>query len=192
MTSASLRRWDELLANVAALIPVEQVQVLVDGDAGQPADFADRLTAWLTANGRPDSVITLAGTDSADPAGPAVPAGSVRDHRENAVVIWLRSAPRHGHHANGESSAEGEKRGASGEEYGEAAASIVIDLHDPDWPVIRRVARPRTAPATDGRHRMAADRVRRRDGPVLRRGDPPIGPSGSGDLVKEAERRLGR
>jgi len=40
------------------------------------------------------------------------------------VVIWLRTDPA-GHHSGGES-----------------GASIVVDLHDPAWPVIRRVAPP--------------------------------------------------
>jgi hypothetical protein len=47
-----------------------------------------------------------------------------RDAGSSDVVIWLRTAPaRHDHDLNGEDEAD-----------------IVIDMHNPDWPVIRRVS----------------------------------------------------
>jgi hypothetical protein len=50
--SASRQRWDELIANVASLIPAGSVSVLVDGEGEQPAIVAGRLAAALNASGR--------------------------------------------------------------------------------------------------------------------------------------------
>jgi len=128
MTGASRDRWREFLDNIAGLLPAGSTAVVIDGPGGQPEVVADRLAATLRAAGRP--CVRLAGA-SPRPAAPA--AGTVvladgpawRTARDWDVVIWLRADPAgHGHPG------------------GEAGASIVIDLHDPAWPVIRRVAAP--------------------------------------------------
>jgi ubiquinone/menaquinone biosynthesis C-methylase UbiE len=111
-------RWDELMANVASLIPAGSASVQVDGEGQQPAAVAGRLAATLNASGRPCFLPPAAGHRIVLADG----AGQERGRRRD-VVIWLRAA---GHGMRG----------------GEAEADIVIDLHDPDWPVIRRVAAP--------------------------------------------------
>ena len=129
ITATSRHRWHEFLDNLAGLLPAETVAVVIDGPGGQPEMVADRLAATLRAAGRPCS--RPAGT-APGPVGPA--AGTVvlavgtawRTARDWDVVIWLRTEPA-GH---------GRQLG------GEAGASIVIDLHDPAWPVIWRVAAP--------------------------------------------------
>jgi SAM-dependent methyltransferase len=135
-TTTSRRRWDELLANVASLIPAGPARVLLDGEGEQPAIIAGRLAAALNASGRPCFRLPAAGDGEGEgestsclPAGTVVVAdGSHREHsgehgRRWDVVIWLRADLHGGGHRNGA-----------------AGADIVVDLHDPDWPVIRRVA----------------------------------------------------
>ncbi len=131
MTGISHHRWDELLDNIASLLPAGAASVVVDGPGGQPGAVADRLAATLRAAGRPCSRLARttplaadADSDSGSAAGMVVLADGPdwRKARGWDVVIWLRTA---GHHPGGE-----------------AGASIVIDLHDPAWPVIRRVAAP--------------------------------------------------
>jgi ubiquinone/menaquinone biosynthesis C-methylase UbiE len=116
--AASRHRWDELMANVTSLIPAGTASVLVDGESEQPAVVAGRLAATLNASGRP--CFRLLGT------GHRIVLADEADRepgRRCDVVIWLRAT---GH----------------GMRSGEAEADIVIDLHDLDWPVIRRVAAP--------------------------------------------------
>ena len=132
MTGTSDRRWGELLDNIADLLPAGDASVVVDGSGGQTEAVADRLAATLRAAGRPCSRLA----DSTPPAGDAdaAPAGTVvladgpvwRTARDWDVVIWLRTDPASDHYYPG----------------GEVGASIVIDLNDPAWPVIRRVAAP--------------------------------------------------
>ncbi len=55
MTGISHRRWGELLANIASLLPAGAASVVVDGPGGQPEAVADRLAATLRAAGRPCS-----------------------------------------------------------------------------------------------------------------------------------------
>src|SRR5581483_9093044 len=57
------------------------------------------------------------------------PAGGARRRQAGRwdVVIWVRTPPGPGGHPDAD---------------GEAGADIVVDLHDPCWPVIRRVAAP--------------------------------------------------
>jgi SAM-dependent methyltransferase len=114
--SASSRRWSELLDGVVSLLPAGVSSVFVDGTAALPAFFAPRLAAALAASGRP---IRLG-------HGPRE-----GDWTEWDIVIWLRTVP-------GGDDDRQERR------QREARADIVIDLHDQDWPVIRRVA-PRLA-----------------------------------------------
>jgi SAM-dependent methyltransferase len=129
MTGASQQRWDELLRNLAGLLPAGSAYVLIDGegDGEQPAILAGRLAAALNADGR--SCFRLTGgfaARDADPAGTIkLGDGSRRGlARHWDVVIWLRSTA----------------RGREDSEDSENRADIVVDLHDPSWPVIRRVA----------------------------------------------------
>jgi len=132
-TGISHHRWDELLDNIASLLPAGVTSVVVDGPGGQPGAVADRLAATLRAAGRSCSRLArttppAADADS-DSAAETVVLADGPDWRKARgwdVVIWLRTDPSgHGHHPGGE-----------------VGASIVIDLHDPAWPVIRRVAAP--------------------------------------------------
>jgi SAM-dependent methyltransferase len=130
MTATSYQRWGELLDNIASLLPAGTASVVVDGPNGQPEAVADRLAATLRAAGRPCSRLAGATPPAAgtDPAGTVVLADGPdwRAARGWDVVIWLRTYPAsHRRHPDGE-----------------ADASIVIDLNDPAWPVIRRVAAP--------------------------------------------------
>jgi SAM-dependent methyltransferase len=136
MTPAPQRRWDEVLATLAALVPPGPAAVLVDGTGAHPALLADRLAAALRAGERPCT--RLAGTSRLEGAGPALvlAAGSgLRDSGPWDLVIWLRTPPDPGPGADGPG-ADGPGRD------GEAGADIVVDLHDPAWPVIRHVAAP--------------------------------------------------
>ena len=127
MTGTSHQRWDELLDNLAGLLPAGTASVVVDGPRGQADVVSGRLAATLRAAARPCSRLAGCATRAAEDAAPA--AGAIvladgpgwRTARDWDVVIWLRTGP---------------------DPDGDAGASIVIDLHDPAWPVIRRVAAP--------------------------------------------------
>lgn len=128
---ASRQRWSELLEGIAGLIPAGPASVLVDGAGDQPKILAGRLACALNAAGRPCFRLPLVGQPE-ELGDPCVPVSAItlahgpdwRRARRWDVVVWLRT----GHHANGPE--------------GEARASVVVDLHDPRWPVIRRVAEP--------------------------------------------------
>jgi SAM-dependent methyltransferase len=159
--TASSQRWRELLDGVAALLPAGTRSVLVDSpgpaDSARgaeradiaegatddaPALFAARLTSHLTPGLAAAPAAAAAGL--AAPAGPVTVVPGATHHRTAAdtstatstgigtgigdVVIWLRTAPGSGAPDDRQ---EWRQR--------EARADIVIDLHDPDWPVIRRV-----------------------------------------------------
>ena len=135
-TDASRQRWDELLGSVAALLPDGASYVLIDGNGEQHAILAGRLAAALNSGGRPCAQLPGTGQDG-NASSPRIPAGTIRiaagpgwhQARHWDLVIWLRTAPAsHGEHRDGEDGAD-----------------IVIDMHDPDWPVIRRVAAPLAA-----------------------------------------------
>jgi hypothetical protein len=115
--NASRRRWDEMLCSLAGLLPAGPASVLVDGRGEQPAVLAIRLAAALNASGR--ACIRVADSSC------------WREVSSWDVVIWARTAPA-GHGA----------RNCDGHAGGEEQADIVIDLHDPDCPVIRSVAVP--------------------------------------------------
>jgi SAM-dependent methyltransferase len=127
MTGAGGQRWDEMLAGVAGLLPAGPVSVLIDGEGSQPGVLARRLATALIGAGR--HCLRLPGPGPV--AGPCIPDATVmladgprwRQARRWDVVIWLRTS-----------------HGPAPE--GEAAADVVVDLLDPDWPVIRRVAGP--------------------------------------------------
>src|SRR4051794_18696875 len=123
----------ERIAEVTAflaevLTPRAPLTVIVEGgDHGAAASFAARLAAAFPPAARAwtvDAVLGLSG-----------PAGSRSDSALNVlepaadrVIVYLRGGP-HGRRGNGE---------------GERRAQVVIDHHDPQWPVIRHV-HPRLA-----------------------------------------------
>ncbi len=136
MTATSSHRWREFLDNIASLLPAGTATVVIDGPGEQPGIVAGCLAETLSAAGRPCCRLAATSPNAAAPAdGPVMLAdGTVmlaagtawRAARDWDVVIWLLADQAgHGHHSGGE-----------------ADASIVIDLHDPAWPVIRRVAGP--------------------------------------------------
>lgn len=128
-TGISDHRWSELLDNITGLLPAGAASVVIDGPGGQPEAVADRLAATLLAAGRPCA--RLAGPPSAADAGSAPGAVVLADGpgwrmaRNWDVVVWLRADP-----------------AGRGHPCSEAGASIVIDLNDQAWPVIRRVTAP--------------------------------------------------
>ncbi|MET7420543.1 methyltransferase domain-containing protein [Dactylosporangium sp. NPDC005555] len=141
-------RWDEVTALLVEAVPAGRVSVVVDGTDAATGPTADRLAAALLAAGRPCARVPSAAAGAAPagaaPAG-AVPAGAVPAGAVPAgavlladgasargcppdggwdVVVWLRTSRRE-HAADG----------ARGD-----TADIVVDVHDPAWPVIRHVA----------------------------------------------------
>src|SRR5215469_7688714 len=138
-STASQTRWNELLTGIAGLLPAGHACVLVDGQGGHPRIFADRLADALNVSGRPCLRLpgAIADWNTAESGNPCIPTATIRlasgpdwhsDQRWD-MVIWVRTAPP-GHGGNGF------------RRDGENAAGIVVDMHDPDWPVIRRVAAP--------------------------------------------------
>jgi SAM-dependent methyltransferase len=130
MTDDQIRRWEELLHNVAQMLPTERATVLIDGPHPHATIVADRLADALRASGRP----------CIRPPGIPVSGGRAPDHTTATLtlaagphwrahppagrcdlVIWLRTPP--------------DDRSPSGE----YDADIVVDLHNPAWPVIRHV-----------------------------------------------------
>jgi hypothetical protein len=108
-------RWERVLTSLAGAVPAGPARVVVDG-VGADA-FADRLADVLATVGRR---CTRSGdADVFVAAGPAWRAESTWD-----LVIWLRT------------DRDGDR---------EDGADIVVDLHDPDWPVIRRLTAPASA-----------------------------------------------
>ncbi|MGX6602974.1 methyltransferase domain-containing protein [Micromonosporaceae bacterium Da 78-11] len=123
----------ERLAEVTAflaevLAPRAPLTVIVDGgDHGAAASFAAHLAAAFPPSARAwnvDAVLGLTGQSG----GFADSALDVLEPAADRVIVYLRSGPR-GRLGNGE---------------GERRAQVVIDHHDPQWPVIRQV-HPRLA-----------------------------------------------
>jgi SAM-dependent methyltransferase len=142
MALAGHQRWDELLANIAGLLPARGAAVLIDG--GPSGTVADRLASTLTAGGRPCH--RLNGTTPPAPrdagnGGSATGTITLADGprwRSSGhwdVVIWLRTPP-----AGRAGPVPLGGPGGGSPARGESGADIVIDLHDPAWPVIRHVA----------------------------------------------------
>ncbi len=141
MTGASRARWEELLDGIAGLLPAggaDGLDVLVDGDGAQPALLAARLAAALNADGRrcvrlsPSSRLPAAGAggDAGAEAVRLADGPGWRSSRHWDVVIVVRTAPTPA------------ARGGGSRQDGESGAAIVVDMDDPGWPVIRRVAVP--------------------------------------------------
>src|SRR3954468_18740664 len=124
MLSVVPERIAEVTAFLAAVLaPRAPLTVIVDGgDHGADAAFAARLAAAFPASARAwnvDAVLGLTG-----PAGGGVASAlDVLEPAADRVIVYLRSGPR-AHRGNGE---------------GERRAEVVIDHHDPQWPVIRHV-----------------------------------------------------
>jgi SAM-dependent methyltransferase len=150
----SQTRWDELLTGIASLLPGGPACVLVDGRGSQPGILADRLADALNARGRPCLRLpgAIADWNTAESGNPCIPTATIRlasgpdwHHRQSwDVVIWVRTALA-GHRDHDGGSGNGSDSGSSGNGFrleGENAADIVVDMHDPDWPVIRCVAAP--------------------------------------------------
>jgi SAM-dependent methyltransferase len=125
------RRWTEMLDHLANALPSGAVCVVVDGPDGHTADLADRLAATLRGVGRPCARLAEASPNAdehvwlAERTPEMVALADGQRWRVNPpcgqwdVVIWLRTL------------ADDSDRGHD--------ADVVIDLHDPGWPVIRHV-----------------------------------------------------
>ena len=126
-------RISEVTAFLAGVLaPRAPLTVIVDGgDHGAAASFAADLAAAFPASARAWSVDAVLGVTG--PAGGWSDSGlsalNVLEPAADRVIVYLRSGPRR----RGNGSGEGERR-----------AQVVIDHHDPQWPVIRRV-HPRLA-----------------------------------------------
>jgi SAM-dependent methyltransferase len=132
MTEEQARRWDAVLGTLAEVLP-DAAGVVVDSHRAQAAAvLADRLAATLHSRGRhairltdtspvPDedawfgdrTPVTIALADG----------GRWRATRRWETVIWLRTERAHAFPAD----------------HSEEGASIVIDLHNGAWPVIRHI-----------------------------------------------------
>ena len=124
-----------MLDSLARLLPAETACVLIDGPPGQADLFASRLAEALLARRRTVRLATAHGA-ACD------------------ITILLRTGPAKraaggrqapgGGFVPGEAAARREPDDPARRER-EDRADIVIDLHDTDWPVIRRVAAPLAA-----------------------------------------------
>lgn len=126
MTEEQSGRWQELLDGLAGMLPTGAVCVLVDGSP-HAAVVADRLAARLSTHGRP--CVRLA--DSSTTA-----------ERVRATVTLADGPDRHACPPPGGWDVVIRLRvtRAADEATGDDA-DIVVDLHDPLWPVIRHVVR---------------------------------------------------
>lgn len=127
MSEEQVGRWTELLDAVAGMLPSRTACVLVDGGPHASA-VADRLADRLRTGGCACARPTDATTATAERTQGTVTLADGADRRSRPpaggwdVVIWLRA-----------------HRAADGD--ADRDADIVIDLHDPAWPVIRHVVR---------------------------------------------------
>lgn len=131
MNSDQRHRWSTVLGHLATAVPAGAPAVLVDGIDDRAALLADRLAATLRDLGRPCVRLTDADRhEPADASGDAIVIADGPRWRAHVpgsgwqLTIWIRSTP------NG-----------SGDGFRGADADIVVDLHDPAWPVIRGVDR---------------------------------------------------
>jgi len=136
LSDEQVRRWQHVLDTLATLIPAGPATVVVDAHAGDhPAAVADRLAATLHGLGRPSARLSME-TPAADEDAwraeaiattVAIADGALWRTRPPAgrwsLVIWLRTPPGH-HHTPSDRPPD---------------ADVVIDLHDPAWPVIRHI-----------------------------------------------------
>ncbi len=134
MTTEQAQRWDQLLRGIAAAIAPGPRFVVVDGHRHAPM-FVDRLATTLAAMGRDWARLSdqdpFLDEDAVLTNREANVVALAYGHRWRTrpppgrnwdVVIWLRTPP-----------PAGTLRDV------ERDAHIVVDLHDPTWPVIRRI-----------------------------------------------------
>ena len=120
---SSQRRWEEMLGSLTALLPAGCLRVRVDGPTERASLFASRLADKLAAERHPGPArVTLDADGASD------------------VVVFLRTAPGGRHFPVYEK--DSAEQAARDRREREERADIVVDLHDVDWPVIRRVAAP--------------------------------------------------
>jgi SAM-dependent methyltransferase len=124
-----VQRWGEVLGHLTRLLPAQAASVLVDGHQALAAVLADRLVEALHALGRPSARLgpatPLADEDAwyADRSATTVAVADGPGWRAYPptgrwdLVIWLRTG-----------------RATADREPG---ADVVVDVHDPAWPVIR-------------------------------------------------------
>ncbi|MEV1333010.1 class I SAM-dependent methyltransferase [Micromonospora costi] len=134
LTDEQMRRWADVLDHLTAAVPPGRVTVVVDGGT-HAAVVADRLADALRATGRPCARLTdatpLADEDAwrAEHAADAVALADGPRWRRRPptgawdVTVWLRTRP-----------VGGDRIDRGGD------PDVVVDLHDPAWPVIRHVA----------------------------------------------------
>ena len=132
-----VRRWRHVLDTLTRLVPAGPAAIVVDANADSaayPAAVADRLASALRAVGRACARLTVdtpadEGTWRAKAAAGAVAVADGALWRARppggrwSLVIWLRTPPGH-RHAPVDRPPD---------------ADVVIDLHDPAWPVIRHI-----------------------------------------------------
>ncbi|MFK3983852.1 class I SAM-dependent methyltransferase [Micromonospora sp. NPDC050397] len=136
LTDEQSRRWTEVLAHVTNALPAGAVTVVVDGGTAHAAVVADRLADALHRGGRPCARLTdrapVVDEDNWRADGTVDTVAVADGPRWRArpptgewdVVVWLRTPPV-GPSTNGGRGPE---------------CDIVVDLHDPTWPVIRHLA----------------------------------------------------
>lgn len=143
MTDAQHERWETVLGTLTAALPSQSASVVIDGE--HAAEVADRLAAALRAAGRPCIRLTdrnpFADEDTwrVERTAATVALADGPRWRGNppagrwTFAVWLRTAgdrPGSGHPV----------------EADHRAAEVVVDLADPAWPVIRRIAAGVAAP----------------------------------------------
>jgi SAM-dependent methyltransferase len=124
-----VERISEVTSFLAEVLsPRAPLTVIIDGgENGAAAAFAARLAAAFPPSARAwnvDAVLGLTG----EAGGRYDSALNVLEPAADRVIVYLRSGP----------------RGRLGSGEGERRAQVVIDHHDPQWPVIRHV-HPRLA-----------------------------------------------
>jgi len=170
MAGTQNHRWTQVLDSLIELVSGGPAYVVVDGYDGQAGTLADRLAESVRLVGhrcyRLSSGWPAADEDAwrSDTTGrPVVIADGPRWRAHPPVgawdmVIWVRTPEAAGHSSarpcgggperggperggpeRGGPERGGRERGGPGS--GEHGADVVIDLHDPAWPVIRHVAK---------------------------------------------------
>jgi SAM-dependent methyltransferase len=115
LTPAQQRRWSDVLGRLATAISPGPRSVVVDGAGPVPA-LADGLVGELVRRGQ-----AAVRGDTPAPSRGEIAVAHGRASNPDSVLIWLRT-----------------RRGEEPESAGRQA-QIVVDVHDPAWPVIRHV-----------------------------------------------------
>ncbi|MEX5708212.1 methyltransferase domain-containing protein [Parafrankia sp. FMc6] len=148
MTAEQVRRWDEVLDRIRVLLPAGAARVLVEGaDSRRAAAVADRLAAAVRGAGRP--CVRPAALETTAPKTTAPETTTAA--RPGETVLLAHSSGRPADRTSTAWDLVVELRTRTGrDDDPDRPADVVVDLHDPAWPVIRRVAE-RLA-ADDGWH----------------------------------------